>query len=232
MNACHRKSPESRDADAEDHSFTYRYHPRLNGTRFFCITMAKPNVHAAQICDEFGINIPPNSPPPDPPSVDDRSAPWHPFADRIEFDFAWSHFVEFQSSAGKLNKVLGHWAASLLKHNEYAPWANAEDLYKTIDEIQCGDAPWKSYKIQYQGPRPPTPPKWMMETYELCCRDSRQVLHQQLATSDFKGKFNSVPYQQFNSLGKRVYSNLMSGDWAWKQAVIHIRFLQMFLMLT
>jgi hypothetical protein len=62
----------------------------------------------------------------------------------------------------------------------------------------------------------------MMETYELCCRDTRQVLHQQLATPEFKDKFDSVPYRQFNSTGKRVYSNLMSGDWAWDQAVVAI----------
>ena len=67
----------------------------------------------------------------------------------------------------------------------------------------------------------------MTETYELCCRDTRQVLLQQLATSDFKDKFNLTPYQQFNTSGKRVYSNLMSGDWAWKQAVILRSFLDL-----
>jgi hypothetical protein len=59
----------------------------------------------------------------------------------------------------------------------------------------------------------------MTQEYELCTRDVRQVLHQQLATSAFKDQVDLVPYRQFNHSGSRVWSNLMSGDWAWKQAV-------------
>jgi hypothetical protein len=180
----------------------------------------KPDVLAAQICNESGDYIPPNSPPPAAP-LDDTSGPWHPFNDRIEFDFAWNNFVRSPHSVDEVNQALIHWAATILKYNDDVPWRNAEDLYNTIDQIQCGDCPWKTYDIRYQGPRPQTPPKWMTETYQLCCRDSRQVLLQQLATSEFKDKFNPVPYKQFNSSGKRIYSNLMSGDWAWEQAVIH-----------
>jgi len=160
--------------------------------------------------------------------LDENTKSWHPFEDRIAFDFAWQHFVESQSSEKTINQALIHWAASVLKHNGEVPWRTAEDLYSVIDQIQCGDSPWKTYKIRYQGPRPQTPPKWMTETYELCCRDSRQVLHHQLATSDFKDDFNSVPYRQFTSPGKRVYSNLMSGDWAWNQAVVHSFFFKVY----
>ena len=78
----------------------------------------------------------------------------------------------------------------------------------------------KTYYIQYQGPRPPgIPPKWMTEKYVLCARDSRQVLQHQLATTQFKGKINLVPYRQFDGKKQRVWSNLMSADWAWSQAV-------------
>ncbi|KAJ6455051.1 hypothetical protein C8R45DRAFT_1188795 [Mycena sanguinolenta] len=58
----------------------------------------------------------------------------------------------------------------------------------------------------------------MTEEYELCVRDLRTVLHNQLGTSSFKDDVDYVPYRQFNHTGKRVWSNLMSGDWAWKQA--------------
>ncbi|EDR13606.1 uncharacterized protein LACBIDRAFT_322663 [Laccaria bicolor S238N-H82] len=58
----------------------------------------------------------------------------------------------------------------------------------------------------------------MTETYELCTRDSRALLHHQLSATDFNGNFNYVPYQQFNEKGSQVWSNLMSADWAWKQA--------------
>lgn len=101
-----------------------------------------------------------------------------------------------------------------------APWKNADELYTTIDQIQLGDTPWHSSTIRYRGPLPAgTPPKWMTETYELFFRDARLLLQQQFKTFDFKDAIDLVPYQQFNKAGKRVFTNLMSGDWAWRQAV-------------
>jgi Plavaka transposase len=145
---------------------------------------------------------------------------WTPFGSRAEFDFAHYHFVEAQSSAASIDKALDIWAATLLEFGGDAPWKNAKELYAAIDTIQYGDSPWKTYCIQYQGPRPPgTSPKWMTETYKLCTRDSRQVLQNQLATTQFEGKINLIPYRQFDGKGQRVWSNLMSGDWAWSQAV-------------
>jgi hypothetical protein len=104
-----------------------------------------------------------------------------------------------------------------------APWKDSAELYATIDAIQDGDSPWKLYRIRYKGPRPlGTPPKWMTETYELCMRDSRHVLHHQLSTVQFKDRFNVAPYRQVNNNGVRTWSNLMSADWAWKQAVCDV----------
>jgi hypothetical protein len=54
----------------------------------------------------------------------------------------------------------------------------------------------------------------MEETYELNARDALLVLEQQLATPDFDGQNDYVPYQEFDAQGDRIYSNLMSGRWA------------------
>ncbi|KAJ7034262.1 hypothetical protein C8F04DRAFT_1210668 [Mycena alexandri] len=151
---------------------------------------------------------------------------WHPFESRSDFDFAHFHFVEEQSSARSIATALNLWAAQVLKYGAHPPWKNAKDLYSTIDSIQHGDAPWKVHKICYRascpfhrGPLPPgLPPKWMTETYELCTRNIRTVLQNQLATGDFKDKFNYSPYRQFDGESQRVWSNLLSADWAWKQA--------------
>lgn len=76
------------------------------------------------------------------------------------------------------------------------------------------------FTVRYQGPIPAqNPPKWMTETYELCARNSRTLLHQQLRTPDFKDQIHYSPYMQFNTSGERVWSNLMSADWAWSEAV-------------
>ena len=92
-------------------------------------------------------------------------------------------------------------------------------MYRTINSIQEGDAPFKTIHFKYSGPIPPNPPCWMTETYELCTRDSRILLHNQLATSDFADAIDYKPYHQFDHMGDRVWSNLMSGDWAWNEAV-------------
>ncbi|KAF8139321.1 hypothetical protein K438DRAFT_1785789 [Mycena galopus ATCC 62051] len=144
---------------------------------------------------------------------------WKPFASRIEFNFADFHFSCAQSSAAEINTALDLWAASTMGTDRSTPWNNAADLYADIDRIQEGNAPWKTHIIRYSGALPPgTPPRWMTQPYELCVRDLREVLHHQLGTRSFKEHVNYVPYRQFNHAGKRAWSNLMSGDWAWKQA--------------
>jgi hypothetical protein len=130
------------------------------------------------------------------------------------------HFIENQSSEANINKALDMWAAMVMEFGHNVPWGNARELYKTIDDIQHGDLPWKLYHVRYQGPLPQgMPPKWMTEPYDLCMRDSCNVLYHQLAMSDFADKINIAPYQQFDSEGKWSWLNLMSADWAWKQAV-------------
>lgn len=99
------------------------------------------------------------------------------------------------------------------------PWHNADALYETIDAIQTGNAPWKTYKFSYMGPKPSTPPAWMNESYELNTRDALLLLEQQIATFEFDGQVEYVAYQEFNAKGDRIYSNLMSGDWASREAV-------------
>ena len=173
-------------------------------------------------CNKRGEYLPlyarPQAPP--IPPEGETTNPWNPFNSRIEFDFAHYHFIEAQNSARLIDKALDLWAASVIEFGGDAPWKTSKELYRTIDAIKCGDSPWKVYNIRYQGPLPHgTPPKWMTQVYELCARDTRQVLHHQLETTDFKDKINMIPYRQFDSNGQRILSNLMSADWAWTQAV-------------
>jgi Plavaka transposase len=145
---------------------------------------------------------------------------WDPFPSRVAFDFTCFHFIEQQTSAAGINRALDLWAASLLEFGRDIPWANAQELYATIDSIRHGQAAWKTYKLCYNGVLPEgTPPRWMTSTFELCTRDSRTLLHQQLETTDFKDKIHYMPYKQFRGDGSRIWSNLMSADWAAKQAV-------------
>jgi hypothetical protein len=145
---------------------------------------------------------------------------WAPFTSRLEFDFAHHHFVEAQNSASKIDQALDMWAASIVEFGGETPWKTPAELYAAIDAIKHGDSPWKVYRIRYCGPLPTgIPPEWMTDDYELCTRDSRQVLRHQLASAHFKDSVNLTPYRQFDRSGQRCWSNLMSGDWSWAQAV-------------
>ncbi|KAF7372792.1 hypothetical protein MSAN_00485000 [Mycena sanguinolenta] len=151
-------------------------------------------------CDADGEYLPPFSvppPPPAPPADGQDPTAWQPFSSRLEFDFADFHFTQLQSSEREVNKALDLWAASVTQFGGHVPWNNAAELYATIDSIQSGHMPWKTYEMRYTGPLPP--------------RNASEM-------DDANDHVNMVPYKQFNHSGKRVWSNLMSGDWAWNQA--------------
>ncbi|KAF8200135.1 hypothetical protein BJ912DRAFT_1126700 [Pholiota molesta] len=185
--------------------FTTKYHPKLN----------------ALPCDVGGNFLPQftQSPPYNAPDATETNC-WHPFEDRLAFDWAHYHFIELQSSARKINKGLDLWLAAKLSagNDSPLPWSSTDDMYGTIDSIQEGDAPFTTIEFKYSGPVDDKSPKWMTQTYELCTRDSRKLLQNQLATTEFANQFNYKPYRQFDHQGKCVWSNLMSGEWAWKEA--------------
>jgi hypothetical protein len=103
---------------------------------------------------------------------------------------------------------------------ETVPWKLAKELYTTIDSIQDGIAPWSTYTFTYNGPKPAgSVPAWMTETYELNAWNVLHVLESQLADRDFNGLCDYIPYKEFDPQGNQVWSNLLSGEWAYREAV-------------
>ncbi|KJA15337.1 hypothetical protein HYPSUDRAFT_149256 [Hypholoma sublateritium FD-334 SS-4] len=180
------------------------------------------NSFIALPCDINGNFLPRFTQPPPYCAPDVTEAnPYHPFDDRLAFDWAHYHFVELQSSARNINKGLDLWLAAKLEagNDSPLPWSSPREMYDTIDSIQEGDAPFSTIELKYSGPVDDNSPKWMTQTYELCVRDSRKLLQNQLATTDFADHFNYKPYREFDHQCDRVWCNLMSGDWAWSEAV-------------
>lgn len=173
-------------------------------------------------CDINGNFLPPHTKPP-PHDVPDASKDngWHPFEDCLAFDWAYYNFVELQTSERHINTGLDLWQAAILKAGSDTPlpWSSAKEMYVTINAIQEGDTPLKTIHIKYSGPISPNLPRWMTETYELCTHDSHKLLHNQLSTTDFAGALNYKSYCQFDHKDNCVWSNLMSGDWAWNKVV-------------
>lgn len=119
------------------------------------------------------------------------------------------------------------WRAALLKHAVHAdlPWNSDKEFYATIDSIQEGHTPWITHILWYTGPKPvkgPVP-AWMEEEYELNTRDVLHLLEIQISNSEFNGRFDYVPFREFNKDGNRVYSNLMSGQWSFQEAVCFVK---------
>jgi len=164
------------------------YHQFLNGMynvsaswRTCCIDI---NISTARPCTEDGtflneFDYP--APPPTPPEPSEKQ--WAPFQDQLGHDFAYYHYVQLQSSKSDINEGLDLWRAAVIQHclesevDDAIPWHSADDLYQTIDQIQEGGAPFKSIKLCYNGPKPPTPHHWMEEEYELNVRDVLLVMH-------------------------------------------------------
>lgn len=173
---------------------------------------------SARPCDKFGHFLEEFAGPPPPP----HPASFDPFDNRGSFDFAHFHFVDRQDSAAAIDRAIDMQAALLASHGvdpSSTQWRNAKDMYSTIDEIDIGAVEWEAVHFRYTGPLPANPPKWMTDEYELLTRNSLKVLRLQLSCPEFDGHIHYSPYQQFKPDGQRVFSNLMSGTWSWKQCV-------------
>ena len=195
----------------------------VSGTYFEC-PYDTNTIWPAVPCDENGNPLPLGSPPPPRnPSGATQSNPWSPFTDHLAFEFADYHFTEVQNSESRIDRALDFWLASTICSGSDAddiPWRTAKSVYRTIDSIKEGSVPWMTMTFRYTGPLPSgNPPKWMVESYNLCLRNLHDILLNQIASPDLQGHFDYVPYIQFNENRDRVWSNLMSGAWAWQEAV-------------
>jgi len=124
-------------------------------------------------------------------------------------------------SAGKIDELMELMDATLAHHDDRAPFANHRELYKKIDEIGLGHVPWQSFTASYNGELPANPPDWMSKSYSVYYRDPREVIHTILSNPDFKDEIDYAPFREFGD-GKRRWSDFMSGDWCWKQAVSNL----------
>ncbi|KZP08510.1 hypothetical protein FIBSPDRAFT_901232 [Athelia psychrophila] len=186
--------------DAQPRTSKY-YHSKLNGA----------------ICDREGNFIPTHSPP--PPRHDPEPTDWGSYESRAHFELAEFLYKENQMSAGNIDKLFKIWDNHASATGGEVPFANHKDLYSVIDATTVGDVPWQSFKLKYSGPLPDEDvPAWMGDEHEVWFRDPRQLLQNLLSNSDFEGEFDYAPFQEYDEKNKHRYQNLMSGNWAWRQA--------------
>ena len=100
-----------------------------------------------------------------------------------------------------------------------ATFENAQELYDTIDDIPYGEATWRTFKVRYMGPIDSGSPSWMQRTYTVYMRDTLVVAEQLVGGEDFGGKYDMRSFAEYLLEGARTYCNLMSGQWAYNEAV-------------
>ena len=129
-------------------------------------------------------------------------------------------FANAKLSQRKVNKLLELWAATLVPHGDSPPITNHENLHQQIDAIELSGIRWENAPLRYEKPLPETArtTEWKMVQYDVWHRNPREVIKHILARPDLEGHVDYMPYQEFNGV-QRQYSNMMSGDWAWKQSV-------------
>ena len=149
----------------------------------------------------------------------DQTNPWEPYKDQIAFETAWLFYKENQLSATQIDKTLSLWQATLL-HDD-GPFRDHQDLYSTIDATRVGGIKWESFTLFYNqedSSNSASRPSWMNDEYVVWFRDPQALIKEIISNPGFATKFDYAPYHEYVN-GVHQYQNLMSGNWAWHQAV-------------
>ena len=67
----------------------------------------------------------------------------------------------------------------------------------------------------------------MDDEYVVWFRDPQALIKEIIANPGFAAKADYTPYYKYVN-GKHYYENLMSGNWAWCQAVSYFKILHLF----
>ena len=196
------------------------YHPHLTGWSeyFSCILLLLLiSVILGSPCDEHGLPLPPETPP--PPRVDADHNDWSPYEDEIQFRAADFLFRKDEMSVPNIDYLMELWAMSMAKHDDLGPFDSYDHLYATIDATKLGDAPWKCFSATFSGPLGPDAPSWKLASYQVWYRDPDVVIRNLLDNPDFNGQFDYAPYVQLDKDGNRRWSDFMSGNFSWRHCV-------------
>jgi hypothetical protein len=131
----------------------------------------------------------------------------------------------------KVSELMDIWAAHQLTRDDLdsdfepdPPFANAQDLYNKIDSTDIGAAPWQAFSVQFDAEAEEGSglPSWKTKPYEVWFRDPLKIAEAHIGNKDFAREMDYSPKRVFSRAGRRQYSDFMSGNWAWDQAVRYV----------
>ena len=93
-------------------------------------------------------------------------------------------------------------------------------MYNAVDDLDLGGAPWKCFSVKYNGKiKEGDTTSWKHKSFEVWYRDPRIVLHNRLGNREYASEMDFAPKDVRDEDDKRRFSDFMSGNWAWRQAV-------------
>ena len=143
----------------------------------------------------------------------------HYFEDELQFLIVDFLYQQEEMSAGNINALLDLWALNMAKHNDMGPFSSYEHMYRTIDNIKHGYAPWKSFTTSYAGKLDPNAPSWQLQDFEIWFQDPDLVVQNMLDNPDLNGHFNYAPYIDLDKAGNRRWNEFMSENFSWRHVV-------------
>jgi len=172
-------------------------------------------------CDKDGNFLPPDSPP--PPWESRAQDDFSPFQSLESFLLADLLFRRNKMPQQQINDLMECWARSLPPDSD-PPFANADDLYATIDSSDLGHVPWQSFSVSYQASKDEElNASWKLKEYDVWFCDPRKMLKIQLSNQDFAKAMDFAAKQVLDpKTGIRRFQDFMSGEWAWEQSVSNI----------
>lgn len=174
-------------------------------------------------CDVDGHDLQPCTTSHQPSSTTISTPDWGPYQNQIGFELADFLYRTNEMSQKQIDRLMELWTAAAREKDPEAqpPFTNHQDLLHTIDSSASENARWQSFSLNYKCPpiEHDDAPSWKLAEYEVWFRDARTMVADILKNKSFMGELDCSPYKEYDSNGKRRYKDMMSGDWAWNQAV-------------
>lgn len=147
---------------------------------------------------------------------------WSPFDSEVQFSLADLLYRRAELSTTNIDTLLELWARSLADFDVSAPFRSYQEMLSMIDLSMHGDVPWQCLVTGVSEDIDEHAPSWMQTSYEVWYRDPNAVVSMMLDNPDFEGQFDLCPYIDIDTDGNRRWSNVMSGNIAWRRCVSHV----------
>jgi hypothetical protein len=106
---------------------------------------------------------------------------------------------------------------------KHAVWAKPESCFESwgafqrqVQQVEAKGGEWKRYIIN----RSDQDPTWYPVQIRFWARDSLEILKELVGDVKVAENMKWAPEKVYNSEGKRLYSELWTGDWWWKMQVL------------